>query len=363
LTADCLVLSPQESLVAGAAEVLERRVQQLFRGTYRHLVLDLSGVESIDGDGLRALVRARCTGERVGGTLRLAAVRPAVLSRLEDAHLTSVFDVYGSVETARLAALPWGTIRTVAAGAVLCGTLVWTGLRWPTQLAGAADVATLLSGAKSNAAPWHTFQPFIELAKLVAAALVGVLVTAIHQPATRDRSRVMAQAQVLLCVAGAMMMIIIGNSLARAFGIAGGASIIRFRTPVDDPKDVTVLFLLMGLGMSAGLGAFAVVGLGTAFLCTTLIALGQGPASKVRAMLVQIVAAGAPFPTAHVESVFARNHIAFEPREISQGGDPAVTYHTWIDAGASLQDLSSELTVLGPGVTSVSWEPAKRERI
>ena len=84
----------------------------------------------------------------------------------------------------------------------------------------------------------------------------------------------MEQAQTLLCVSGAMMMIIIGNSLARAFGIAGAASIIRFRTPVDDPKDVTILFLLMGLGMSTGLGALAVAGLGTAFLCITLLVLG-----------------------------------------------------------------------------------------
>ena len=82
----------------------------------------------------------------------------------------------------------------------------------------------------------------------------------------------MEQAQTLLCVSGAMMMIIIGNNLARAFGIAGAASIIRFRTPVDDPKDVTILFLLMGLGMSTGLGQFAVAGLGTAFLCVALLA-------------------------------------------------------------------------------------------
>src|SRR4029079_15646537 len=107
-----------------------------------------------------------------------------------------------------------------------------------------------------------------------------LLVTAVHQPAARDRSRSMEQAQTLLCVSGAMMMIIIGNSLARAFGIAGAASIIRFKTPVDDPKDVTILFLLMGLGMSSGLGAFAVAGLGTAFLSITLIALDQFAAQK-----------------------------------------------------------------------------------
>src|SRR4030095_4126565 len=94
-------------------------------------------------------------------------------------------------------------------------------------------------------------------AKMIAAALIGALVTAIHTPVSRDRPKSLEQAQTLLCVSGAMMMIIIGNSLARAFGIAGAAGIVRFRTPVDDPKDVTILFLLMGLGMAAGLGVSA----------------------------------------------------------------------------------------------------------
>jgi hypothetical protein len=172
----------------------------------------------------------------------------------------------------------------------------------------------------------------------------------------------MAQAQTLLCVSGAMMMIIIGNSLARAFGIAGAASIIRFRTPVDDPKDVTILFLLMGLGMSAGLGAFAVVGLGAAFLCTMLLWLGQAPATKSRAMLVAIVASSGQFPSAHVEGVFARNRIAFEPREIEQSDIAMVKYHTRLDADVSLGDLSAQLTREGAGVKSVAWEKAKGKR-
>ena len=88
--------------------------------------------------------------------------------------------------------------------------------------------------------------------------------------AERDANPALDQAQVLLCVAGALMMIIIGSNLARAFGIAGAASIIRFRTPVEDPRDITVLFILMGLGMAAGLGGFALAGLGTLFLCATL---------------------------------------------------------------------------------------------
>ena len=172
----------------------------------------------------------------------------------------------------------------------------------------------------------------------------------------------MEQAQTLLCVSGAMMMIIIGNNLARAFGIAGAASIIRFRTPVDDPKDVTILFLLMGLGMSSGLGQFAVAGLGTAFLCVALLVLDRVSTRKTRVMSVEILAEGRQFPATHVENVFARNQIVFEPREISQSDDVTVKYHTWLDARTSLEDLSSQLMVEGGGVKSVAWEHPKRDR-
>jgi len=171
----------------------------------------------------------------------------------------------------------------------------------------------------------------------------------------------MEQAQILLCVSGAMMMIIIGNSLVRAFGIAGAASIIRFRTPVDDPKDVTILFLLMSLGMSIGLGSLAVSGLGTAFLCVTLLVLDQVARQSARVMAVEIVANGREFPTSHVEGVFARNQITFEPREIEQSDDVTIKYQTWLSPQMSLEDLSSQLMGGGTaGVSGVSWERPKK---
>jgi hypothetical protein len=325
----------------------------------------MAGVSAIDSAGIRALVRGHTTAGRIEGSLRLAGLRPEVERVLELTHLRGIFDVYESVDAARIAALPWRTIRLAIAGFLLCGALVWAGLRWPVQLTGLTETAEdLLTGGRraGGAIPLHPFQPFIELLKLVVAALIGLLVTAIHQPAGRDRGRAMEQAQTLLCVSGAMMMIIIGNSLARAFGIAGAASIIRFRTPVDDPKDVTILFLLMGLGMSAGLGAFAVAGLGTAFLCVALLALDRMSSQKARVMSVEILAEGRQFPSTHVEGVFARNHIVFEPREISQADDVTVKYHTWLDPRTSLEDISLQLMPDGAGVKSVAWEHPKRER-
>jgi anti-anti-sigma factor len=363
---DRLVLSPQEPLVAGGpAEAFESQLRQLYRNGQRHLVIDFRRVPAIDSAGIRALVRAHTTAQRVEGTLRLAALPSKVREVLDASRLANVFDIYDSTEAARIASWPWRTIKITVSGAVLCGVLVWMGLRWPNELSGISEIAgeALGSGRRNGPSiPVHPFQPFIELSKLVVAALIGLQISQIHQPATRERGRNMEQAQVLLCVSGAMMMIIIGNSLARAFGIAGAASIIRFRTPVDDPKDVTILFLLMGLGMSAGLGAFAVSGLGTAFLCIALVALDQVSAQKARVMSVEIQANGRVFPTTHVEGVFARNQVVWEPREISQSDDVTVKYHTWLDPRTSLEDLSSQLMSDGGAVQAVAWEHPKRER-
>jgi uncharacterized protein DUF4956 len=247
--------------------------------------------------------------------------------------------------------------------------MVLAGLRWPGELAGLTPSdgggTTVLPGVvvgDGGSAPIHRFQPFIELLKLVASTVIGLLVTAIHQPSPRERpmAKSMEQAQTLLCVSGAMIMIIIGNSIARAFGIAGAASIVRFRTPVDDPKDVTILFLLMALGMSAGLGAFAVAGLGTAFLCITLQVLDHFSTATRRLLAVEVVAKGRTFPTGHVEAVFVRNHVIFEPREISQADDVTVKYLTWLDPRASLDELSTQLMADVAGVQAVSWEHVKR---
>jgi hypothetical protein len=64
----------------------------------------------------------------------------------------------------------------------------------------------------------------------------GVVWSSGHDRRTARRlSRPLEQAHVLLCLAGALMMLIVGESLPRAFGIAGAAAIIRFRTAHRGP--------------------------------------------------------------------------------------------------------------------------------
>jgi anti-anti-sigma factor len=355
------VVSPQEALVEGGpAKEFEQRVQALFREGHRHVVVDLRGVDRLDSSGIRALVRGYVTAQRLGGSFKLVGPNAHVRALLQVTGLHTVFGIYESIDAAEARGWPWRTMALIGGGTMLCVALVWGGLTRPVPLPTSGQVE---SAALQETGASHLSYPFLGLLKLVVAALVGLLVTAVHRPAPHDKpfSRSMEQAQILLCVSGAMMMIIIEGSLARAFGIAGAASIIRFRTPVDDPKDVTILFLLMALGMASGLGAFAVAGLGTAFLCLFLLLLDRIPYRKPRAMTVDLVANTREFPLAHVQSVFARYGIVFEPREMSQGEKVKVTYHATLPSEISLEDLSADLMAGGTsGIKSVSWEPAKK---
>jgi anti-anti-sigma factor len=364
---DSLTLSPNEPLVAGGpAEGFERHVQALFRQGYRRLVIDLQHVRALDSAGVRALVRGHTSAQRLGGSFRLVGAGAEVRGVLKTSRLDSVLAICDSLETAESRPWPWPTIRLVAGGLLLVAALVWGGVGW-SILQPAADHSAEFPGASrapAEAAASPSVQALVDLGKLVAAAAIGFLVTAVSRRYRQDRPQTqsMDQAQVLLCVSGAMMMVIIGSSLARAFGIAGAASIIRFRTPVEDPKDITVLFLLMGLGMAAGLGAFALAGVGAAFLCVALVALERFGGRKPRIMTVELRATGRDFPIRHVESAFARYGIVFEPRQVSQGDESVVQYHTKLDPDTALEDVSQALMGDGTaGIQSVVWEVAKRK--
>jgi uncharacterized membrane protein YhiD involved in acid resistance len=103
----------------------------------------------------------------------------------------------------------------------------------------------------------------VMLGKLLLAALLGAIV------GYRQRSHVgdyIVQAHVIIGFTGAMMMIIIGNEIVRAVGLLGAGSIIRYRTPVRDPKALASLFVAMGLGIAVGVGLYDLALIGTAVL-------------------------------------------------------------------------------------------------
>jgi uncharacterized membrane protein YhiD involved in acid resistance len=81
-----------------------------------------------------------------------------------------------------------------------------------------------------------------------------------------------SQAQTLIAVAGALMVSVIGNNMARAFGLVGLGAFIRFRSGIKDPRDAAVMFVMIGIGMACGLGNVPMALVAAAF-CGLVLAL------------------------------------------------------------------------------------------
>ncbi len=247
----------------------------------------------------------------------------------------------------------------VAIGIAACVMLVMVGLRWrdvsSTRLASDFPI----QGAQTGSVQMN---PFLELLKLLVAAGCGVIVTWVHGRCQREKpiGRSVQHAQVLICVSAAIMMVIIGDSVARALGIAGGASLIRFRTPVEDPKDAAVFLILLGIGMAAGMGAFAVVGLGTVFISLFLLALDHFGDSWDKPMILSIVAANPDFPTQFVHRIFDVYGVEYEPGELVQDKETQVKYKVRTRHNTPIEEMTAQL--MGPGILkSVSWDKKDRK--
>jgi hypothetical protein len=85
-------------------------------------------------------------------------------------------------------------------------------------------------------------------------ALVAFRVWRRFLPQAPAPSMQYAQAQTLIAAAGALMVVLIGDNQARAFGLVGLGAFIRFRSGIKDPRDAGVMFVMIGIGMACGLG-------------------------------------------------------------------------------------------------------------
>src|SRR2546423_1551524 len=88
----------------------------------------------------------------------------------------------------------------------------------------------------------------------LAALLSAMLAFRPRRKGTPKRSAPVIQTQIILAVVGAIVMLVVGASLARAFGIVGAAGLIRCRATVDDPRDAGVIPSALVAGPAPGGG-------------------------------------------------------------------------------------------------------------
>src|SRR5207237_8175973 len=86
----------------------------------------------------------------------------------------------------------------------------------------------------------------------IAAGLATVLAVRPRRRGTPHRRAPVIQTQIILAIVGAVVMLVVGSSLARAFGIVGAAGLVRYRARIEDPKDAGVMLSTLSIGLASG---------------------------------------------------------------------------------------------------------------
>ncbi len=108
---------------------------------------------------------------------------------------------------------------------------------------------------------------------LIVAFLCGFIVSLTYRWTYQGSSYApsFVRSMIFLSMITAVIMLVIGNNLARAFGLVGAMSIIRFRTALKDPQDIVFVFFALAIGMAAGVGMYAIAIIGTVGISLAII--------------------------------------------------------------------------------------------
>jgi len=105
----------------------------------------------------------------------------------------------------------------------------------------------------------------------LSALVIGLTYKKVHRGVSYSQSYV--QTLVIMEVTIAVIMLVVGSNIARAFSLVGALSIVRFRTVLKDPKDLGFIFFAMAAGMSFGTRFFLLGALFTAIQCIYILIL------------------------------------------------------------------------------------------
>ncbi|HEY0099257.1 MAG TPA: DUF4956 domain-containing protein [Pyrinomonadaceae bacterium] len=239
---------------------------------------------------------------------------------------------------------------------------------------GENSIIETLFGADDVSAPnamprehWTILVPRIIIRLGLAALLVAALA---FRPRRRgvsvlQRNPYVAQTQILLAVVASALMMIVGDSAARAFGIFAAASLVRFRTNIRDPKEITVLLISLAIGLATGVGRWELALTLAVFVFPLLWVLEHYAYNQVmRSMQVTVKTRNLLQTQATLISLFRRRGFTAEIRQLEPPTeeDPVgcVVYSLNMNLGVSTDELSEEITAAHPeNVQGIEWEQKK----
>jgi uncharacterized membrane protein YhiD involved in acid resistance len=195
--------------------------------------------------------------------------------------------------------------------------------------------------------------------KLPLAAMLGAaLALRPRRRGTPPRQAAVVQTQIILAVVGAVIILVVGASLARAFGIVGAANLIRYRSKIEDPKDAVVMLSALAVGLASGAGLFALAVFSTVFLVGALWVIESFEPERQKRFEVTIKAGeDTDALRPRIERILDRHNVSFELRTSS---DDEVTYDASLPLDVQVDDVTNALLRLDPeGHAAVNWSEKK----
>lgn len=110
---------------------------------------------------------------------------------------------------------------------------------------------------------------------LVSSIIIGFVISLVYLLTHKKEgySQAFCVALILLSPIVGMVILLIGNNVARAFSLAGAFALIRFRSAPGDPKDIAFVFLSVVMGLACGMGYWLYAAVATVVICIVIIVL------------------------------------------------------------------------------------------
>jgi hypothetical protein len=197
------------------------------------------------------------------------------------------------------------------------------------------------------------------LALPIATAMGALLAFRPRRSGTPPRSAPVIQTQIILAVVGAVVMLIVGASLARAFGIVGAANLIRYRAKVDDPKDAVVMLATLSLGLACGVELYGLAAFAALFILGVLWVVESLEPERTKVFELKVSTGDPASIRSGVESILRRYHVTYELRT---AGAKDLVYETELPLNTRTDRVANAILLLDTSQeTEVVWDEKKKK--
>ena len=155
-------------------------------------------------------------------------------------------------------------------------------------------------------------------------------------------------------------MLVVGSSLARAFGIVGAAGLVRYRAKIEDPKDAGVMLSTLAVGLAAGVGVYLLAAFATVFILGLLWIVESFEPKATQVFMLKVTAKDPDALKPRIEKLLSQYKLAFELRGTSK---EELHYEVKIPLSRKNHRLSDLIQKIDPAnISAVEWEEKKDKK-